>query len=155
DELWKDARDCKPDTPAGFIRLGYGKSLNGVDPDAQQLVDRILVGLKDGPKEEGGNAQFISMVRKVREAAPNNPYLRPRIPLETARDSACDFTWVLNRMEKEQVKLKQGSRCPVEVYDTKVRHEVCLVDTNREDAVWVTSAWDCMLHTGAIGSEQS
>ena len=43
----------------------------------------------------------------------------------------------------------------MEAYDPKVRSEVCLFDVNSDEAVWLTSSWSCVTHSGAIGEDSS
>jgi hypothetical protein len=58
-------------------------------------------------------------------------------------------------MVKERSRLEDGNTCSVEVYNQKQRKEECLFDTSREDAVWISSAWDCVAQTNELGDEQS
>ena len=37
----------------------------------------------------------------------------------------------------------------------KVRAEVCLFDTNRDEVVWLTSSWSCVTHSGSLGDDTS
>jgi hypothetical protein len=58
-------------------------------------------------------------------------------------------------MVKERSRLDAGNTCSVEAYDQKQRNEKCLFDVARSDAVWVSSAWDCVAHINELGDEQS
>jgi hypothetical protein len=153
-QLWDDARVCTGRTPAGHIRLGYGKE-GADDKVADQQMEKMLEALRDGTKDEGGNAKVVAMLKQVRDAASKDPELKSRVSRESSRGEACDFTYLLNTMVKERGKLEPGQTCAAEAYDPKAKGETCLFDTGRAEGVWLTSSWDCVTHSGALGQEQS
>jgi hypothetical protein len=154
DKLWQSAPPCTSRTPDSYIRLGYGGTDGQPDDDDKQ-VERILQGLREGQKENSGNNQFLAMLRQVRDSALKNPALRDRVSRETARSSACDFTYLLNTMGKQRLKLAEGNACTAEAYDVKERTEACIFDQSRQEGLWLTSGWACLMHTRALGEEES
>lgn len=157
EKLWDDARICTPRTPERFIRLGYGAGIAGAatDEEAQKNMEKYLQTLRDGRKEEGGNNQIVSAIRSLHEQGMKDPMLRYRVARESARTSVCDYTYLLNTMSAQRQKLAQGNPCATQAYDPKQRTEVCLFDTTKEEAVWLTSSWSCVTHSGAMGEETS
>ncbi len=150
--LWEHAKLCRSDTPKEYLRLGYGHS-NA--PQAKIKVDRMMEALREGPKENGGNTTVLTMLRTIRSEGLNDPWLKDRVNRESTRTTACDFTYLLNTMEDESAALKNGDRCAVYAYDQVDRQEVCLFDTQVQEAVWYTSAWACMTNTGVVGKGES
>lgn len=155
--LWDHARLCNSRTPPTHVRLGYAKhgelTHKAVLEEAEAQMNRMLDVLRKTPKTEGGKTDFAAMLRALRAEAIKDPTLEARV----ARDSSptqCDVPYLLNTMSKERPALS-GSQCTAEAYDPKVRDEVCLFDTSREEALWLTSAWDCVTFTGVVGREQS
>lgn len=154
--LWEHTKNCSPRTPEGFIRLGYGNSLGGGDAAlADQEMMHLFELLRDGMKEEGGNQKLVTLMRQLRERAIRDPELRDRVAKATARTSACDYTYMLNIMEREQLALTKNDPCTAHAYDTREKREVCLFDTNLPEGRWLTSAWDCVANENAVGEEQS
>jgi hypothetical protein len=150
--LWEHAKVCNSSTPSSFIRLGYGHQ---EVVETEKKVGRMMEALKEGPRQEGGNTKLLSMLRQIRSEGETDPYLRDRVFKQSARTSVCDFTYLLNTMEEQSSKLKQGDRCAARAFDQKDKQEVCLFDTNAEEAVWLTSTWACMTRTGEIGNTES
>lgn len=153
--LWDNARVCNSRTPRGSIRLGWGKAEAPGDPEADKRMESILETLRESPKEEGGNDRFTAMMRKIRDASVKDPELRSRVSRERVGTSVCDFTYLLNTMVKERAQLDDGNMCSAQAYDQKQRGEKCIFDVGRPDAVWVSSAWDCVAQTNEMGDEQS
>jgi hypothetical protein len=152
-KLWEDVKACTPTTPAGYVRLGYGRATPN-DDKADEQVEKILQAVRDAQKSESHSTQFATMLRSLRDAAAKDPLLRDRITRDPA-SRTCDFAYLFNTMSKERARLEQGNACVAEAYDPKARSEVCLFDTARQEASWLGSGWDCMTHTSASGSEQS
>jgi hypothetical protein len=156
EELWEHAKPCSPRTPASYIRLGYAKAGSaGVDPEAEQLVERVLGALSEGTKADGGNNQITRALRTVRSHAAKRDELRDRVARESPAEQACDFTYLLNTMQAARTRLSPDDPCTARVFDPETRADVCLFDMKRPEAAWVTSGWDCMTFTGALGSEAS
>ncbi|MCC6558435.1 MAG: hypothetical protein IT372_36315 [Polyangiaceae bacterium] len=154
-DLWEHAKPCTPRTPASFIRLGYAKEGSaGRDPEAEQLADKALATLTEGQKIDGGNNQMTAIIRAVRTYAARNDLLRDRIARESPQEHVCDFTYLLNTMSSSRGKLTPEP-CTAEVFDPELRKEVCLFDVGRPEGLWLTSGWDCVTFTGALGNEQS
>jgi hypothetical protein len=152
--LWDHAKTCSTATPGTFIRLGYGHERGNVE-GASHKVEKMMEALREGPRSEGGNTKVLSALRAIRTEGENDPWLRDRVSKQSARTEACDFTYLLNTMEGEAAKLRSGDRCAARAYDQKDRQEVCLFDTNVEEAVWLTSTWACMTRTGEVGHTES
>ncbi len=150
--LWEHAKVCKVDTPKSFVRIGYGHESN---TEAQRKVERMMEALREGPKEQGGNTTVLAMLRQIRSEGENDKWLRDRIQRESTRTEPCDYSYLLNTMEGQSAKLKNGDRCAVYAYDQVDRQEVCLFDTKVHEAVWLTSAWACTTRTGVIGKGES
>jgi len=155
-ELWDHARPCGGRTPPSYIRLGYGKDgAAGQDPEAEQQIERLLAALREGTKVEGGNNEMLSAVRAVRTFATRRDELSTRVVRQSSVENPCDFTYLLNTMSAAREKLSPEQRCTAEVFDPQKRAEVCLFDVNRAEGMWLTSGWDCVTFTGAMGNEQS
>lgn len=156
EKLWENARTCTPNTPPEHIRIGYGRTNAAEgDGDADGRMSRILEALRETSKDENGNNAFTAMIRAVRDDAEKDPLLRDRIGHGSALATPCDFRYLLNNMSGAREKLTPGDRCTVEVYDPKLRAEACLFDAANEQALYLTSTWDCVAHTGKAGQEQS
>lgn len=154
--LWDNARTCTPRTPPEHIRLGYGRT-NAVEGDAEteKRMERILQALRETPKSETGNNLFTSMIRVVRDEAMADPQLRDRVARGSSQATPCDFKYLLNNMSGARLRLTPEDHCTVDVYDAKLRAEACLFDEKSEEGSYLTSSWDCVTHTGAVGQEQS
>ena len=152
ERLWDNTRFCTPRTPSRFIRIGYGSD---DDPNADKEQERLLRVLKDGRREDGGNTQLVNLMRALRDRGLKDSYLRDRVMRETARENVCDYTYLLNTMAKQRDKIAKGNKCTTTVYDPVTRGEVCLIDTKRDEVVWLTSSWTCVTHTGAMGEATS
>jgi hypothetical protein len=150
--LWEHAKLCKSDTPKSYVRLGFGHE-NA--PEAQRKMDRMMEALRAGTNEDSGNTTVLAMLRTIRADGENDVWLKDRVNRESARIEPCDFTYLLNTMEGQSERLKNGDRCAVYAYDQTDRREVCLFDTQVEEAVWLTSAWACVTQTGVIGKGES
>lgn len=156
EKLWENARTCTPRTPPEHIRIGYGRT-NAVDGDAEsdKRVERILEALREAPKSETGNTLLTTMIRWVRDFALKDPELRERVGRGSQQlETPCDFKYLLGNMLAAHERYFE-EKCTVEVYDSKARAEACLIDTNREEATYLTSTWPCVAHTNAVGQEQS
>lgn len=154
--LWENARACTPRTPPEHIRLGYGRTTaEGGSADADQRVEKSLSALRETPKSESGNVLFSGMIRQLRDYALGDPELRDRVGRSSPLATPCDFKYLLSTMSTAREKLADGEKCTVKVYDAKLRAEACLFDTAREEAMYLTSSWDCVAHTNAVGQEQS
>jgi hypothetical protein len=156
EKLWDNARTCTARTPREHIRLGYGRT-NAVDGDAEsdKRMERVMAALRETPKSETGNNLFTSMIRAVRDDALNDPLLRDRVARGSPLAAPCDFKYLLNNMSSARARLTPEDKCTVDAYDPKVRAEVCLFEPASEEATYLTSSWDCVAHTGAVGQEQS
>lgn len=151
--IWEHAKPCNATTPEEYIRLGYGHSRS--DPEgAKKRVDKMMEALREGQRE-GGNTQVLGVLRQVREEGQKDEWLKDRVFRQSARDAACDFTYLLNTMEGEYARLRKGERCAAHVYDQVDRKEVCLFDTSQEEAVWLTASWTCVARTEEAGSAMS
>lgn len=154
-ELWDHVKPCTGRTPASYIRLGYGRDgAAGQDPEADQQVERLLAALRDGTKVEGGNTEMLAAVRSVRGYAAKRDELSSRVARQSSMEEVCDFTYLLNTMSAAREKIRT-ERCTAEVFDPQVRAEACLFDMSRPEATWLTSGWDCVTFTGAMGNEES
>ncbi len=151
--LWEHAKTCNAETPEGFIRLGYGRE-RGDKTEAKGRVDRMMAALKEGPKPDVGNTKVLAMLRTIRSEGTSDPWLRDRISKQSARTEACDYTYLFNTMEGESAKIRHD-RCAARAYDQEERQEVCLFDTNVEEAVWLTGTWACVTRTGEVGNTES
>jgi hypothetical protein len=153
--LWENARTCTPRTPPEHIRIGYGRTTaEGGNAEADQRVEKSLQALRDTPKSETGNVLFSGMIRQLRDYAMGDPDLRDRVGRSSPLATPCDFKYLLTTMSASREKL-DDDKCTVKVYDAKQRAEACLFDTAREEALYLTSSWDCVAHTNAVGQEQS
>lgn len=155
ERLWEDARPCSGRTPATFIRLGYGRPIEGGDPEADAQMDKTLKILGDAARDEKGRPAFTAMMRGLREVAAKDPWMKDRVFHPSATTGTCDIAALLSTMAGERTKLERGDRCAAYAYDSRLRGETCLFDATRDDVTWLTSAWSCMTHTGAVGEEQS
>jgi hypothetical protein len=155
EKLWEHARVCTPRTPARFIRLGYKPVSAASEAEALKEQEKILATIKDGEKEDGGNNVMVALMRSMHDRGLKDPLLRDRVSRQTTRDNVCDYTYLLNTMARQQQKLAQGEKCAVKAYDTTTRAETCIFDTSHQEAVWLTSSWSCVTHTGALGEESS
>lgn len=154
--LWEHAKTCNAKTPERFLRIGYGNALGGGDAAlADQEMASLLEVLRDGNKVDGGNQKMVTLMRKLREQAIKDQDLRDRVSKATARTAVCDYTYMLNTMEHEQLALSKDDPCTAHVYDPREKSEVCLFDTQVTEARWLTSAWDCVASANAVGEEQS
>jgi len=75
--------------------------------------------------------------------------LSEEIPARMQRRAIDDLTGLIRD------KLAGGDKCAARAYDTTLRAETCLFDVSHEEAVWLTSSWSCVTHTGALGTESS
>ncbi|MGK4005000.1 hypothetical protein WMF31_20390 [Sorangium sp. So ce1036] len=156
EELWAHAKVCTPRTPASYIRLGYAKDGSaGADPEAEQLVERVLAALAEGTDPDDGNNKMTSAIRAVRAYAAKRDELRARIVRESPAERACDVTYLLNTTSAARSKLSGGDACTAEVFDPEARADRCLFDTKRPEGLWLSSGWSCMTFTGALGNEAS
>ncbi|MDI1435181.1 hypothetical protein [Polyangium sorediatum] len=149
EKLWEHAKPCTTKTPEKYIRLGYSDK---DDPGVEAQNEQILAALREGPKEDGGNNQFVAMLRGVRQRSLDIPSLRYRVSRDTTSAGACDFTYMLNTMGKSREKIERDA-CTAEVYDSEERKEVCLFD--KPEGLWLTSGWACLMNVRALGSDQS
>jgi hypothetical protein len=156
EKLWENARTCTPRTPPEQIRIGYGRT-NAVEGDgeSEKRMEQMLTALREAPKSESGNNLLTQMIRQLRDYALKDPELRDRVGRGSPTAGPCDFKYLLSNMLAARERLADGEKCTVEVYDPKLRAEACLFDTNREEATYLTSSWDCVAHTNAVGQEQS
>ena len=155
-EVWDHAKTCSPKTPGSYIRLGYARAGSaGEDPETEKLVEHVLATVPEAQKVDTGNNQMTSAVRSVRTYAAKNAALRDRIAKEPQLEHVCDFTYLLNTMSAARSKLKADDLCTAKVFDPQARKDVCLFDMSRTDVLWLTSSWDCVTFTGALGNEQS
>jgi hypothetical protein len=124
------------------------------DVEDEKRMERMLEALREAPKSETGNALLSSMIRQLRDYALKDPDLRERVGRSSPLATPCDFKYLLGNMSEARERLSD-EKCTVEVYDAKLRTEVCLFDTNREEGQYLTSTWSCVAHTNAVGQEQS
>jgi hypothetical protein len=140
--LWEHAKNCNAKTPERFLRLGYGNSAGADDAAAaDQEMASLLETLRDGAKVDGGNQKMVTLMRKLRELAIKDEDLRDRVSKATARTAVCDYTYMLNVMEREHLALSKDDACALRVYDPREKTEVCLFDTQLAEGRWLTSAW--------------
>ncbi|HVY45862.1 MAG TPA: hypothetical protein VHB21_08285 [Minicystis sp.] len=152
-KLWDDARPCTARTPPSYIQIGFGTGAgNDVDPDGQQ--NNLLRTLREGQNENTGNGHLVTFLRALHDYGLKDPRLRDKVARDSARESVCDYTYLLNTMARERGKL-ETNKCPAMVYDQAARTDVCLFDTSREEALWLTDSWSCVAHTGQVGEAQS
>ncbi|NUP04667.1 MAG: hypothetical protein HOW73_01245 [Polyangiaceae bacterium] len=152
DVMWEHAEECRSDTPRDYLRLGYG-NLNKEPDKARAKHKRIMQALKDGEED---NIAVLNVLRAVRDEGMDDPELKDRVSRESARPEACDFSYLLNVMHDQALKLRPGSDpCAVYAYDQSDRQEICLFDTEVEQAVWLSGAWACMTRTGVVGKGES
>lgn len=155
-ELWDHAKSCNARTPPSYLRLGHASAgAAGQDLEAEQQAARVLAALPEGMKVEGGNNLMTSTIRSVRTYAARNDVLRDRIARESPLEHVCDFTYLLNTMTASRGRIEPDQPCTAEVFDPELRRNVCLFDVSRPEALWLTSGWDCVTFTGALGNEQS
>jgi len=155
DKLWEHARVCTPKTPTRFIRIGYTPVAAPTEAEALKEQEKLLATLKDGEREEGGNNALTALMRGLHERGLKDPILHDRVSRQTTHDGICDYSYLLNTMAKAHDKLAKGDKCATRAYDTTARAETCLFDTSHQEAVWLTSSWTCVTHTGALGEESS
>jgi hypothetical protein len=155
ERLWEDSRPCTGRTPPSFIRLGYGRQVDGGDAEADQQMTKTLQIVADAARDEKGRGAFTGMMRGLREQAARDPWLRDRVFHPSATTGSCDIASLLATMTLERAKIDRGDRCAAYAYDSKARGEGCIFDSARDEVVWLTSAWSCVTHTGAVGEEQS
>lgn len=155
--LWDDAKLCTQRSPKGFIRLGYGdvEADEALQAETDVRMERMLQALRDAQDPKGGNLRFVSMLRQLRDLSLRDQVLRDRVERDSAREDACDYSYLLNTMQAARLRLSSKDPCAARAYDAPLRDELCIFDTSRAEAVWVSSAWDCVTHTEAVGSEQS
>ena len=55
----------------------------------------------------------------------------------------------------DERRAKSKDACPIKAYDPKVRREVCLLDGNVPEGLWLTAGWDCLAFTGTTGEGDS
>ena len=158
EHLWQHAPACAPNTPSRFLRLGFKptpSSNESNEADAAREQGKYLATLRDGATAEGGNNKIEALVRALHERGARDPALRNRVSAQTTKDGICDYGYLLNTMASQHEKLAKGDKCIVHAYDTVVRGEVCLFDSANAEAVWLTSSWSCLAHTGALGEAES
>jgi hypothetical protein len=154
-KLWEHARTCTPRTPARFIHLGYTPVSATNEADALKEQEIILAEIKSGELDEGGNNKLVALMRNLHERGLKDPNLRGRVSRQTTHDYVCDYGYLLNTMARQRDKLNRGDKCAARAYDSVIRGETCLFDLTHEEAVWMTSSWSCVTHTGALGTESS
>lgn len=153
--LWKNLRQCSEKTPRRYLQLGYGRTMDGkFDDDAQARVDRIMRSIQEAAKEKDGNTRMLGMLRDVRRYAANDQRLVARIERAQNRTYPCDYRYLFTTMVKQQETVKTD-RCPIYVYDPKLRREHCLFDISVEGTSWLTGAWGCFAFTQTVGEGES
>ena len=153
--LWKNLRKCSEKTPRRYLQLGYGRTAEGgVDGDADSRVDRIMRSIQDAAKEPDGNIRMMGMLRDVRRYAASDQRLVARIERAGSRTYPCDYRYLFTTMIKQQEK-SQRDRCPIYVYDPKLRREHCLFDVKVEGTGWLTGSWGCFAFTDTVGEGES
>lgn len=152
DVMWEHAEECRNDTPKDYLRLGFG-NLNK-DPDRDRARHKkVMQALYDGQED---NLAFLQMLRTIRDEGLEDPWLKDRINRDAARPEACDFSYLLNETKESAVKYRPNADpCAVYAYDQSDRQEICMFDTEVEQAVWISSAWACMTRTGNVGKGES
>jgi len=151
EKLWEHTKTCTARTPEKHIRIGLNEA---DDPNVVAQSDAMLASLRESTKEEGGNNQFVSMLRGLRQRAQEIPSLRDRVSRDTTTAGACDFTYMLNTMGKAREKIERDG-CTADVYDPEEHKEVCLFDEAHPEALWLTSGWACLMNVRALGTDQS
>lgn len=155
ERLWEDARPCTGRTPASFIRLGYGHSSDGGDVETDAQMAKTMQIVAEAARGDAGRPAFTGMMRGLREQAAKDPWMRDRVFHPSATTGSCDIASLLATMQVERGKIDRGDRCAAYAYDSKLRGETCIFDAARDEVVWLTSAWSCVTHTGALGEAQS
>jgi hypothetical protein len=154
ERLWQDARECGPKTPFRFIRMGYGNVDDPPDAEPDRRMKAMMDTLKASERDVDGNTKMLRMLRSVQQEAKGDVNLQARLQRASGRSFSCDYAYMLNTTSKELAKLA-GTSCAATAYDTKVRGDQCLFDDKLPEAVWLTSPWGCVAHTGAAGEAQS
>lgn len=144
--VWEHAPACTPRTPDTFIRIGYGREVNGASADAEadKWMERLLTTLAEGSDPKEGNNKIVTMLRGLQDYALKQQLLRDRVTRESSRPAPCDFTYMLNTMVQERAKLEPNDACAAYVYDPRDKKDVCLFDMGAQGVSWLTSSWDCM-----------
>lgn len=152
DVMWEHAEECHANTPKDFLRIGYG-NLNNEPDKARAKHKRIMEALRQGEED---NIAVLNVLRAVRDEALDDPWLKDRVSRESARPEACDFSYLLGVMHDRSIQLRPGSDpCAVYAYDQADRQEICMFDTEVQQAVWLSSSWACMTRTGTMGKGES
>lgn len=152
DVMWEHLEECRSESPRDYLRIGYG-NLNKEPEKARAEHARIMKALKDGEED---NVAILNVLRAIRDEGLEDPRLKDRVSRESARPEACDFTYLLNVMHDQSIAMRRGSDpCAVYAYDQADRQEVCLFDTEVEQAVFLSSTWACMTRTGVVGKGES
>lgn len=149
--LWEHAAECNGKTPREFIRLGY----DGAAPNADAQIASLMEAVAASSATPGGTERFAKMIRGVRGEALKSQSLAVRVAKESSRASACDASYMLNTMQAEHDRLFAGDKCAARAFDPKEKKDACIFDVESEQAVWLTSAWDCVAFTGAAGESMS
>ncbi len=153
--LWDNLKRCGEKTPRRYLRVGYGRNLEGkIDTDATARIERVMDSIQAAAKEKDGNTRMLGMLRDVRRYAATDQRLVARIERSGSRTYPCDYRYLFSTMIQQHQKAK-SDRCPVYVYDPKLRREHCLFDTTLEGTSWLTSSWGCFAFTNTIGEGES
>ena len=144
--VWEHAPACTVRTPDSFIRIGYGREVNGASADAEAdaWVERVQTTLSEANDPKEGNNKLVTMLRGLQDYALKQPLLRDRVTRESSRPLPCDFTYMLGTMVQERARIEANDKCTAYVYDPKDRKDVCLFDMDAKGVSQLTSAWDCM-----------
>ena len=154
--LWDNLPRCTPRTPRRYLRVGFGRDLDGKRVEqAKGNVDAIMAALKAGAEDKSGNVRMSRMLRTVQQQGLGDVRLSARVERATGRSFPCDYTYLLNTTDKQYSKLASGDTCPAYAFDPKTRRNQCLFDTSMSETTWLTSAWSCLAFTDTVGEGQS
>jgi hypothetical protein len=154
--LWDNLPKCTARTPQRYVRVGYGRDLEGKRvAGAKGRVEAIMAALKAGSADKTGNVRMNRMLRAVRQRGLTDLRFSARVERTTGRSLPCDYTYLLNTTDKEFSKLAQGDTCPAYAYDAKSGNNSCLFDAAVSESTWLTSAWSCLAFTDTAGEGQS
>jgi hypothetical protein len=153
-ELWEHARECNKRTPRRYLRLGYGVAKGPEDLRSETRMKELMAAVVKAASQADGNVAMVTTLRAVRRQALADPKLASRVERASGRTAACDYAYLLNTTQKQYRDL-EGGKCSALAYDPKLRTEVCLFDLAVEEAVWLTSAWDCLAFTETLGEGES
>jgi hypothetical protein len=153
-EIWKNLRECNRRTPRRYLRLGYAVDKGAPDERAERRMLELMGAVRKAAFEKDGNLAMVITLREVRRQALDDPKLASRVERASGRTNACDYAYLFATTQKGHADL-EGDKCPALVFDPKLRRDVCLFDLSVKEAVWLTSAWNCLAFTETLGEGES